>query len=90
MFASDASVQKQLDKDVFMHDSRDRYMDIGVFKKSAVKLIYKTEEEWSDYINACYTNSPLTAGSDKGDGKIIMSQGPLPNTVEHFWQMLIE
>ena len=43
-----------------------------------------------DYINACYANSPFEkVGAEgtnlNGDKKIICSQGPLPETTEHFW-----
>ena len=49
----------------------------------------------TDYINACFANSPFEkAGAEgtayNGDAKIICSQGPLPTTTDHFWQMIIE
>ena len=76
-----------------MHGDRDRYSDIATYFKSAVKLkngVAKSSDKNASYINACYVNSPMCAGASKGDGKIIASQGPLPQTTGHFWQMLIE
>ena len=40
----------------------------------------------SDYINASHMR--LRVGPRNLD--IIASQGPLPSTVDHFWQMIIE
>jgi len=67
---------------------RNRYVDIITYNKSRVHLskgVNLNEDPASDYINACYINSPFA-----GDRKIIASQGPLPNTLDHFWQMIIE
>lgn len=41
-----------------------------------------------DYINANYVNMPIS-GTDIVN-KYIATQGPLPNTVEDFWQMILE
>ena len=71
-----------------MRSGRNRYTDIITYLKSRVKLVTGADvdkNQASDYINACYINSPF--GSDK---KIIASQGPLENTVDHFWQMIVE
>lgn len=38
-----------------------------------------------DYINACYVDSPLGK-----DSKIIAMQGPLANTIEHVWRMILQ
>lgn len=81
----------KLDVDSNMHNDRDRYSDIATYFKSAVKLrTGDKSDKWGNYINACYINSPMSSGSGTGDGKIIASQGPLPQTTGHFWQMLIE
>ena len=65
-----------------IYSQRNRYIDILTYDKSRVRLVegvdLKNSPE-SDYINACYVNSPL------GIKKIIASQGPLPNTVKDFW-----
>lgn len=58
------------------------YNKSRVFLKNGADLKVKPE---SDYINACYVNSPFGA-----DTKIIASQGPLPETTNDFWQMIIE
>ena len=76
------------------YQQRNRYSDILTYHKSRVKLVrglYHNDKA-SDYINACYVNSPFenADGSDFGDKKIIASQGPLPQTTDHFWQMIIE
>lgn len=67
---------------------RNRYTDILTYGKSRVILKHGVEQSddkaVADYINACYVNSPL------GSKKIIASQGPKPETTEHFWQMIVE
>ena len=70
---------------------RNRYTDILPYAKSRVKLTTGVNLEMSqesDYINACYVNSPFSG--ERGDKKIIASQGPLPETTDDFWQMIIE
>ena len=59
------------------YQQRNRYSDILTYKKSRVKLVrglYHNDKA-SDYINACYVNSPFENedGSDFGDKKIIAS-----------------
>jgi protein tyrosine phosphatase len=59
------------------------------YEKTRVRLVAGIEENntgkpGKEYINACYVNSPVLSK------KIIASQGPLPQTVDHFWQMIIE
>lgn len=68
---------------VGIFSDRNRYSDILTYHKSRVKLqrgqdVNQIPE--SDYINACYVNSPFenADGSAFGDRKIIASQGPLP------------
>ena len=81
LFETDgAEQQKIFDK---QYEHRNRYVDIITYRKSRVILkegVNLDEDPSSDYINACYINSPFGA-----DRKIIASQGPLPNTVNHFW-----
>ncbi|XP_021350947.1 tyrosine-protein phosphatase non-receptor type 12-like isoform X2 [Mizuhopecten yessoensis] len=62
---------------------KNRYKDIIAYDYSRVKL-QDTGEEGSDYINANLIQDPY----DK-DG-YIASQGPLPNTVNDFWRMIME
>lgn len=77
-----------------IYETRNRYVDINVYNKTRVKLtngVDKKKKPEGDYINACYINSPFILDGDiKGDCKIIASQGPLPETVHHFWQMIVE
>lgn len=54
------------------------------------KGVAESKHSEYDYINACYVNSPYPPEKGFGDKKIIASQGPLPQTVDHFWQMIIE
>ena len=63
---------------------RNRYIDIIAYEKTRVKLVAgvgenNTGKPGTEYINACYVNSPVL------NKKIIASQGPLPATVNHFW-----
>ena len=88
-------VEKQLLQDTKGdYQQRNRYSDILTYNKSRVKLLRGQHQGQvdSDYINACYVNSPFenADGSNYGDKKIIASQGPLPQTTDHFWQMILE
>ena len=76
---------------------RNRYTDIVTYNKTRVKLQAGVGKPASspiaEYINACYVNSPFDkvgAGQYNGDAKIIATQGPLPETTDHFWQMIVE
>jgi protein tyrosine phosphatase len=79
-----------------MYHGRNRYIDIITYNKSRVKLtngVNHNVKPEGDYINACYVNSPFgvdTGSKIQGDRKIIASQGPLGETVNHFWQMIVE
>ena len=79
-----------------MYFDRNRYTDIITYSKTRVVLqngveSFSSKDPAADYINACYMNSPFPAEGDyPGDRKIIASQGPLPQTTDHFWQMIIE
>lgn len=76
-----------------MYSQRNRYVDIITYNKSRVQLTtgvdLKVKPE-GDYINACYVNSPFPLEDGMGDRKIIASQGPLAETMDHFWQMVVE
>jgi len=70
-----------------IYGERNRYSDILTYKKSRVHLqrgVVLDQVPESDYINACYVNSPFANDQDKnmGDKKIIASQGPLPKTTD--------
>jgi protein tyrosine phosphatase len=59
---------------------RRRYEIIVPYKKTRVKLVKGAEENLSlEFINACYVNSPV------GKKKLIATQGPTPETTDHFW-----
>ena len=76
-----------------IYSYRNRYSDIISYHKSRVHLrngVNLDKRPESDYINACYVNSPFITQSGLGDKKIIATQGPLPETVDHYWQMLLE
>jgi protein tyrosine phosphatase len=76
-----------------MYSARNRYCDIITYNKSRVKLstgLSKDRPE-GDYINGCYINSPfINESGHEGNKKIIATQGPLAETVDHFWQMILE
>lgn len=64
-----------------------RYTDILPYGETRVVLQKRPGDETNDhYINANYIDSAL----EKGDKKIIASQGPLPQTIRHFWRMVIQ
>jgi protein tyrosine phosphatase len=88
-------IQSLLTDDKRIYQERNRYSDILTYNKCRVKLergVNLNEAPDSDYINACYVNSPFENVNDsaKGDRKIIASQGPLPKTTDQFWQMILE
>ncbi|CAJ0579440.1 unnamed protein product, partial [Mesorhabditis spiculigera] len=58
--------------------TRNRFKDIRCLDSSRVKL-QNTE---NDYIHASWVQT--------GDKKFILTQGPLQNTAEHFWEMVVE
>lgn len=47
-------------------------------------MVLKQDQD-TDYINACFVDSAL--GPDR---KLIAAQGPKPNTLRHFWRMVLE
>lgn len=59
-----------------------RYIDILPFKNTCVIL-----KDWKfpeNYINACYVDSVLR----DNDKRFIATQGPLPETLDHFFDMI--
>lgn len=78
-----------------MHGGRDRYSDIITYFKSQVQLLNGVGEggQHSQYINSCFVNNVFSFDQTTekyGNAKIITSQGPLPATTDHFWQMVLE
>jgi tyrosine-protein phosphatase non-receptor type 1 len=57
-----------------------RYMNVSPFDYNRVKIARLAK----DYINASFVNIDLV------DQPYILTQGPLPNTVSHFWAMVWE
>lgn len=71
-------IKSLLTDDLRIYGERNRYSDILTYNKSRVKLnkgVVLDQVPESDYINACYVNSPFENVEDKakGDRKIIAS-----------------
>lgn len=64
---------------------RNRYKDIVPYEENRVKIT-PTKDNKSGYINA----SHITASVGEGQRFYICCQGPLANTVAHFWQCVWE
>ncbi|XP_072270243.1 tyrosine-protein phosphatase non-receptor type 1 [Pyxicephalus adspersus] len=60
--------------------SRNRYRDVSPFDHSRIKL----HREDNDYINASLIKM------EEAQRSYILTQGPLPNTCGHFWEMVWE
>ncbi|XP_056404190.1 tyrosine-protein phosphatase non-receptor type 1 isoform X2 [Hyla sarda] len=60
--------------------TRNRYRDVSPFDHSRIKL----HREDNDYINASLIKM------EEAQRSYILTQGPLPNTCGHFWQMVWE
>lgn len=71
------------DLDVPGHASKDRYKTILPNPQSRVCLGRAQSQEDGDYINANYIRG--YGGKDKA---YIATQGPMPNTVSDFWEMV--
>ncbi|KAI3843205.1 hypothetical protein MKX03_009804 [Papaver bracteatum] len=73
-------------RDVNRH--KNRYMSIIPFDKSRVVLKSSevTSSSGSDYINASFAE----VGSIESVSRCIATQGPLPETYEDFWEMVIQ
>nr|ABK26026.1 unknown [Picea sitchensis] len=67
---------------------KNRYPDVIPFDDTRVVLNYNKRSPCagSDYINASYIVNP----SSENLPKFIATQGPLPETSEDFWQMIIQ
>ncbi|KAK3871834.1 hypothetical protein Pcinc_023038 [Petrolisthes cinctipes] len=64
---------------------RNRYKDVVPYEENRVKIT-PTKDNKSGYINA----SHITASVGESQRFYICCQGPLPNTVSHFWQCVWE
>lgn len=62
--------------------ARNRYKDVLPYDDTRVRLVSET----NDYINA----SHVSYDTGKAVFRYIVSQGPKPETTEHFWQMVWE
>lgn len=71
------------DLDIPGHASKDRYKTILPNPQSRVCLGRAQSQEDSDYINANYIR-----GYDGKEKVYIATQGPMPNTVADFWEMV--
>nr|KAF6472207.1 protein tyrosine phosphatase non-receptor type 1 [Molossus molossus] len=60
--------------------NRNRYRDVSPFDHSRIKL----HQEDNDYINASLIEM------EEAQRSYILTQGPLPNTCGHFWEMVWE
>ncbi|XP_038606068.1 tyrosine-protein phosphatase non-receptor type 1 isoform X2 [Tachyglossus aculeatus] len=60
--------------------TRNRYRDVSPFDHSRIKL----HQEDNDYINASLIKM------EEAQRSYILTQGPLPNTCGHFWEMVWE
>ncbi|XP_028386919.2 tyrosine-protein phosphatase non-receptor type 7 isoform X2 [Phyllostomus discolor] len=71
------------DLDIPGHASKDRYKTILPNPQSRVRLGRAQSREDGDYINANYIR-----GYDGQEKVYIATQGPMPNTVSDFWEMV--
>ncbi|XP_058130941.1 tyrosine-protein phosphatase non-receptor type 7 isoform X2 [Dasypus novemcinctus] len=71
------------DLDIPGHTSKDRYKTILPNPQSRVCLSRAQSQEDGDYINANYVR-----GYDGQEKVYIATQGPMPNTVADFWEMV--
>ncbi|XP_048885612.1 receptor-type tyrosine-protein phosphatase O-like isoform X2 [Brienomyrus brachyistius] len=70
--------------DLAVNRSKNRYTNILPYDFSRVKLLSMQNEEGSDYINANYIPGY------KGPREYIATQGPLPETRDDFWKMVLQ
>ncbi|XP_064386521.1 uncharacterized protein LOC135335055 isoform X2 [Halichondria panicea] len=64
--------------------TKNRFGNVFPYDFNRVKLRPVKDIRGSDYINASYVNGYMT------NTKYIAAQGPLPNTLEDFWKMIME
>ncbi|XP_064386533.1 sushi, von Willebrand factor type A, EGF and pentraxin domain-containing protein 1-like isoform X2 [Halichondria panicea] len=64
--------------------TKNRFGNVFPYDFNRVKLKPVKDIRGSDYINASYVNGYMT------NTKYIAAQGPLPNTLEDFWKMIME
>ncbi|XP_046382949.1 tyrosine-protein phosphatase non-receptor type 7-like isoform X2 [Ischnura elegans] len=65
--------------------TRNRYRSILPNERSRVKLSEKDNDPLTSYINANYVR-----GYDGEEKAYIATQGPLPHTVQDFWEMVLQ
>ncbi|XP_055761686.1 receptor-type tyrosine-protein phosphatase O isoform X1 [Salvelinus fontinalis] len=70
--------------DLLINRPKNRYTNILPYDFSRVKLIYLHNDEGSDYINANYIPGY------KSPREYIATQGPLPETRNDFWNMVLQ
>ena len=56
------------------------------FKHTRVRLVQRNADITDSYINANYINSTIKVN----DAAFIATQGPLPQTKENFWRMILQ
>ena len=67
--------------------AKNRYPDISAYDATRPKLSSKFHKGTSDYINANFIRAPW---ADKKSAGHIAAQGPLPDTIHAFWQLVWE
>eukprot|EP00111_Clytia_hemisphaerica_P000393 TCONS_00001087-protein len=70
--------------DMAENNGKNRYVNVLPYDYTRVKLSSIDDEPGSDYINANYIHGY------KQPRAYIATQGPLPSTTDHFWQMVWE
>ena len=63
-----------------------RYSDLKPYKHTRVRLVQRGAHISDSYINANYINSAMRSN----DQAFIATQGPLPQTRENFWRMIMQ
>ena len=65
--------------------NKNRYANVLPYDHTRVALMQHNDEQGADYFNANFVYS-----SSQASMKFIAAQGPLPWTIEHFWQVVFE
>lgn len=68
---------------------KNRYDEIVPFDENRV-VLKDSSTRGGDYINASFVTTGSGSGSGSGSSRFIATQGPLPNTYEDFWEMVIQ